>query len=310
MPTTYPGGGPQITVEALLKNPRLLVRRLTDLASKRFIADRVLIRGSSDQVIGGAALFQRSESIYMSRDAEEVGVRAEYPRAAWTEALYVAAVKKYGLEFPIADEARRRNGIDQVERGQIKIANSLVKFVDTLLMALLYDTTQGVQTMAASGDWSTAATDVIFDIATAKALIANQDEGYEADTLIVHPNQELDLIVDSDLRNAMPREGAAPQGSVITGRAVPILGLRQVLVSNAVTAGQPIVMQSNVAGTIADEAPIADEGYVSMAPGPNQMPIYVKKYREENVDETIIRGARFPAMWLAEPKAVVKITGA
>lgn len=310
MPVVYPGGGPQITVEALLKQPRMIARALTDLVRKRFVADRVLIRGSSDQVAGGAALFQRSESIYTDRDAEEVGVRSGYPRASWTEELFAAAVRKFGLEVPISDEARRRNQLDVVVRAQRKLANVLTRFVDALLMVLLNDTTQGINTQAASGDWTTAATDIIFDIATAKATIANVDEGYEADTLIVHPNQELDLILDLDLRNAMPREGGAPQPSVLTGRAVPILGLNQILVSNAQTAGVVTVMESGMAGTIAEEAPIPDENYVAYTPGPNMMAVYVKMYREEGTDETIVRGARFPAMWIAEPKAITKITGA
>lgn len=310
MPVTYPGGGPAITVEALLRQPRLLARQLTDLTSKRFIADKMFARGSSDQVAGGAALFQRSEAIFPRDSAEEVGVRSGYPRTTWTEALFTAAVKKYGLEVPIADEARRRNALDQVDRAMRKIANSLAKFVDSIAMALLYDTTQGIQTMAASGDWTTAATDIISDLANARALIANVDEGYEADTLVVHPNQELDLIIDLDIRNALPREGSSPNPAVQTGRAAPILGLRQILVSNSVTAGSPLVLESRVVGTIADEAPLPEENYQSYATGPNMASVYVKTYREENTDETIVRGARFPAMWLAEPQAVVKITGA
>lgn len=311
MPVTYPGGGPQITVEALIRQPRLIARRLTDLASKRFIADKIFARGTSDQVAGGAALFQRSESVYMNRDPEEVGIRAEYPRATWSEALFAAAVKKYGLEVPISFEARRRNQMDQVDRGLIKIRNSVVRYVDALAMATLY--ADAGQTFAASGDWSAAATDIISDLANMRALVANIDEGYEADTLIVHPNQELDLIVDADLRSVLPREGNTPRNAVVTGQAVPILGFEQILVSNTVTPGQPIVMQARVAGTIADEAPLPDEGYISFtgqnAP-PGLVPIYTKVYKEDGTDEWIVRGVRFPAMWTAEPNAVVKATGA
>lgn len=310
MPTTFPGGGPTITVEAILKQPRLLTRALGDLVNKRFVADRVFARGSSDQVAGGAALYQKSESIYMNRDAEEVGIGAEYPRAAWTEAVYTAAVKKYGLEFPVYDETRRRNALDVFQRGFKKLGNSLVKFVDTVAVTLLGDTTQGIQTMSASGDWTTAATDIIADIANARAKVANVDEGYEADTLLIHPNQELDFLIDSDIRNALPREGGNPQSPVVTGRVVPILGLRQVLVSNQMTSGTAFVLESGTVGTIADEQPAGDEGYTAYNPGAGQAPVYTKQYRIENTDATILRGARFPAMWMAEPQAVVKITGA
>lgn len=307
MPVTYPGGGPRVTVEALLRQPQLIARRLNDLTTQRFVADRILTRGTADQVAGGAALYQKSESIYTDRDAEEVGVRARYPRAGWTEQVFAAAVKKYGLEVPITDEQKRRNQLDVVARAQQKISNSLVKFVDTIAMNMILADVD-VQTFAASGDWSTAATDVVADLAKARMFIQQIGEGYVADTLIVNDAQELDLIVDADIRNALPREGQ--MNAVLAGTAVPILGLRQILVTDRLAAGTALVLAAGTIGTIADEQPMADEGYRTYNPGANAAPVYVKVYREDGRDESIVRGARFPAMWLSEPKAIVKITGA
>jgi hypothetical protein len=312
MPVSYPGGGPQITVEALLRQPRLIARALTDLVQLRYVvADRFFARGTSDQVAGGAALFQMSESIFTDRDPEEVGVRSEYPRASWTEAVFTAIVRKYGLEVPVSDEAKRRNQMDVVQRAQRKLANAMVKFIDAVAIPTITGNAL-INTMAASGDWTAAATDIVSDIANARALILNQNEGYNPDTLIVNPAQELDLLIDVDIRSALPREGGAPQPSVLTGRPVPILGLDQVLVSPTLPAGTVLVGESGIAGTIADEAPLPDEGYVSYQSGvgPNVGQVYVKLYREDNVDETIVRAARFPAMWVSEPKAITKITGA
>jgi hypothetical protein len=36
----------------------------------------------------------------------------------------------------------------------------------------------------------------------------------------------------------------------------------------------------------------------------------VKVYNNDDIDATIVRGARFPAMWIAEPKAAFVWTGA
>lgn len=309
MPTTYPGGGPRVTVEALLRQPRLIARRLTDLTNKRFAADALFARGSSEQVASGAALFQRSESIYPTGNVEEVMPRTEYPRTAWTEALLTAAVHKYGLEFPVADEQKRRNALDVVTRGQRKIANAIVKFVDTLAMTLVL-TDAAVLTGSASGDWSTAATDIVADIAKAKTAITNVEEGYEADIMIVNPAQELDLITDKDIRDALPREGGGPRPSIISGTAVPLLGLNDIRVTTGMTAGKVFVGTSKVFGTIADEAPLSDENYVSYNPGGDFAPVQTKVYRNENVDETIVRGVRFPAMWIAEPQSGYILTGA
>lgn len=303
---TYPGG-PEMTVDALLAQPRVLVRQLTDLTAKRFIADQIFTRGTPDQIAGGVAWYQRSESIYTDRDPEEVGVRSEFPRASWGEEIRSAFVKKYGLEVPISFESARRNQIDMVSRAQRKLANSVVKSVDTLAMTLLTTDTD-VLTSAASGDWSTAATDIVKDIATMRKGIYDQDEGYEPDTLIVNPAQELDLITDADIRDALPRESNA--NSVTTGEAAPILGLKQILVTPRLTAGTVLLVSSKIAGTIADESPAAGEGYTSYSPGPGFAPVHMKIRRDDDHDEWIVRAARFPAMWLSEPKSVYKLTGA
>lgn len=302
----YPGS-PTLTVDALLKQPRLLARNLTNLVSKRFVADQLLAQGSADQVAGGAANYQKSESIYVNRDPEEVAVRAEFPRAGWTEALYSAVVEKYGLEVPLSFEAIRRNQLDQVARAQRKLANSLVKFVDTAVMTMILGDAD-VLTGTASGDWSTAATDIALDIATAKYAIINQDEGYEPDTIVINPAQELDLLADADIRAAMPRESAA--SSIQTGRAPLVMGINKMLVSNQMTAGKVLIAEAKTIGTIADERPDAGEGYSAFSPGAGQASIYVKIYDEDAHDDRIVRAARWPAMWLAEPKAGYILTSA
>jgi hypothetical protein len=303
---TYPYS-PTLTVDALLKQPRVLARDLASLAWQRFVADRIFARGTSEMVAGGAAIYQRAESIFPDRDAEEVGVRAEFPRTGWTEALLTAAVRKFGLEVPISFESIRRNQMDQIMRAQIKLANAVVKFVDTQAMTLL--TTDGaISTSAASGDWSTAATDIVADIANARKVITDQNEGYEGDTMILNPAQELDLLLDADIRNALPRE-TSTTNAVMQGRPIPIMGIRTLLVTPQLTAGTVFILNGGIVGTIADEQPDAQEGYVGYAPagGPS---LYAKVYEETGRDEKIVRAARFPAMWIAEPKAAYKITGA
>lgn len=334
---TYPGS-PQLTVDALLKQPRLIARALTALTSKRFVTDIIFSHGTPEQVAGGAAWYERSENIFPDRVAEEVGVRSEFPRTGWTEAILTALVHKYGLEAPISFEAIRRNQIDQVARAQRKLANAVTKFVDTQAMTLL-TTDAAIQTASTGGTWTSSATTIISDIANARKLIQDQDEGYEADTMVVNPAQELGLLTNVDIRNALPREGGTPGTAVTVGRPIPILGLRQILVSPQLTAGTVLIMNAKVAGTIADEQPDPQEGYVTydvnamragnqlggaagnniaepFQPAPNPdypadfPPIFTKVYTVDGRDEKIVRAARFPAMWLSEPKAVVKITGA
>jgi hypothetical protein len=316
---TYPGGQVVINVDTALQQPNIIARALTDLAYQRFVADRIFARGTADQVRGGAAVFQRAEAIFPDRTAAEVGVRARWPRSGWTPGdLFAALVHKWGLEVPIADEVRRRNAIDQMARAQRKLANAVVQFVDQQAMLTIINDA-AINTYASPGLWSNTATDKILGIATARNAINNVDLGYTADTLIINPAQELQLLVDANVRGALPREVNPnnPLGnSIITGQAVPILGLRQILVTNQIAAGTALLCNAGVIGSIADEEPLADEGYVSYDAGATnaQIPgtpprIWVKTYREEGTDETIVRGARFPAMWVSEPKAATYMTG-
>jgi hypothetical protein len=67
------------------------------------------------------------------------------------------------------------------------------------------------------------------------------------------------------------------------------------------------VMDRTVAGVIADETPDPAEGFQAYDPGDGKAPIWVKVYKEEPKD-TVLAGARWPAMALVAPKAIVKIT--
>lgn len=307
---TYPVS-PQLTVDALLRQPELIARDLTNIARKRFIADRIFARGSAAQVAGGVARYQQSESIYTDRDVEEVATRAAFPRTGWSEAVLTALVKQFGLEVPIHALTIRRHQMDQFVRAERKLANRVVKFVDTQAMTLL-TTDANVQTFAASGDWTTAATDILLDLTEAVRLLATQDEGYEDAplTMVVNWAQWKDLRADKDIRDALPREGA---NLVTTGPIeIPfnIAGISRIIPTGTLAAGTVMIVADQLAGTIADEAPDPAEGYASYDPGDGQPPIYVKVYDDNVPQDKVVRAARWPAMWLAEPKAAVKITGA
>jgi hypothetical protein len=305
---TYPGGGPQVTVDTAMRFPNIIARALIDLAYQRFVADRILARGSAEQVAGGAAVFQRAEGLFPDRGAEEVGVRSEWPRSGWTVPdLFAAAVKKYGLEVPIADETRRRNAMDEMARAQRKLANAVVKFVDATAMTMI-TTDAAVNTFVATNTWASGSANILGDLAASRTKVNNIDFGYEVDTLIVNPIQETSLLTDATIRGILPRE-STPRNAAITGIPVPLLGLNQILVTNQIASGTGLLVQAGVVGSIADENPDAGENYVTYDPGAGAARIWVKMYRGEERDETIVRCARFPAMWVSEPKAAVVMTG-
>lgn len=310
---TYPGGGPLITLDTSMRFPMMIARALTDLVFQRFVADRILAQGSPEMVASGAVVFKRSESIFMDREPEQVGVRSEWPRSGETPSdWYAAYANKHGLEVPISDESRRRNDVTELTRAQQKLANSVVRYVDRLFMNVVLND-PAVQTGVTSGSWADPGTDKIADIQSARSSVNNLDLGYVLDTMVINPAQETELLLDEAIRNLLPREvtnGNPLMNSVLSGQAVPLLGLRQILVTNQLAAGTILYANSKVLGSITDEQPGPDEGYTGFDPGAGQSKMFVKTYREENVDESIIRGARFPAIAITEPKSALVQTGA
>lgn len=308
---SFAGGSPSISVQALLKQPVRVSRDLANLVYQRLVADKLLVTGSPDQVRGGAMQYQRAESIFVDApiDVEEIAQHADWPRATWSEALRTQAVKQYGLEVEIDNLAIRRNQIDRVTRGERKLANNLVRFIDTQAMALLSDPTQGINTQVSAAAWSTNTTDIIAEVAKAEEAIENQNNGYngfEGATLVLPLIHRKSLLNNTVLRAALPRENT--DGQIQSGMMAPFLGVKEILFTPQLS-GVALVVDSGQAGLIADEEPDPQEGFVAYDPGSMFKPIYVKIYEEPRPKGKVIAAGRWPAMALTDPGAVTLITG-
>jgi hypothetical protein len=304
------GTATQLTVQALLNQPQLLSRALVTLMTKRLIADRLFVRGSADQVAGGAMRYQELENIYVDDDPDEIAEGADFPITDWSEVVKTAPVKQYGFSARITNLAIRRNQRDMVARAQVKLANRIVKFIDTKAMAVL-EGNASINTQAASALWTTAGTDIIGDVGKSQELIEVQDNGYagfDGATLVLHTNRRDDLLNNTGLRAALPRESQEQQ--VKTGLMAPFLGLKEILFTPQITATVGLLIDTSMAGTIADERPDASEGWVAYDPGPGFAPVYVKVSDDGKPSvHKLISAGRWPAMAVMEPKSITKITG-
>lgn len=309
MPET--GGSPTLTVKALLAQPTLLSRELVNLVYKRLIADRLFVKGSADQVAGGAMRFQQLENIFVDDDPDEIAEGADFPLTDWSEALKVEPVRQFGFGVRVTNLAIRRNQRDMVARGQRKLANRLVKFIDTKAMAVLEDAgaVNGVQNFVSAALWTNVATDIIAEIGKAQELIELQDNGYDGftnATLVLHTNMRDALLNNTSLRAALPRE--TTDGQIRSGMIAPFLGLKEILFTPQITATKALLLDTSMAGTIADERPDGSEGFTAYDPGPGFSPVYVKVEEDGKpaVHKRVYAG-RWPAIALPEPKAVVRI---
>lgn len=255
MPITYPPVAPTLssdtlTISRFLNSPTLVQRRLNTLAMNRFIAD-VLLTGRFDAA-GGAVLYEQSESIFADRTAEAVEPGAEFPLSTvGTGPSALAAVRKWGLDAVVTDEAIRRQRMNPVERAMLKLTNGVVKQVDAVALAAIAAAPILNYTVATA--WATSTTK-LKDVANAIALIRATNNGYDPDTLVVDDTQYVNLIGDSTLQAALRREDSA--NPVYTGQFPVLSGLRVLVSPNLPTAGKAYVIDTKVAGGLADEMPL------------------------------------------------------
>lgn len=280
--------GENITVSMFLSSPPRVQRAIEALTNERFIAD--VIFGTGPRAEGGAVIHDQvtDSNLFMDRDVEEIAPGGDFPLLTSSEPTpLVAVARKYGGEVFLTDEQVRRNNRNVLTRETTKLRNTIIRKVDTVAIAALE--AAPIQTAGGSGDWSTAATDIIADLVTAAGAISSLDMGYMADTVLINPAQEIDLLKDKDIRDALPRER---DNSIIrTGNLGRLMGL-DFLVSNRVTAGTAYVLQRRIIGGISDE-----------------VPVYARPIPDERRERVYIHGARVVVPYVTDPKAVFKITG-
>lgn len=303
---------PTLSVQALLDQPLLISRPLTSLVAKRLISDRLFIRGTADSVRGGAMRYQELEGIYLNDNSEEIAEGADFPLTKWAETIKTAPVRQYGLGFPVTNLAIRRNQRDVITRGTVKLANTIAKNLDTVAMGVLLDTTTytSIQTMSSSAVWTTAGTDIIKDLAAAQEKLEIKDNayaGFDGATLILNTKRRDDLLNNTVLRAALPRE--TQNGQIQSGMVAPFLGLKEILFTPQLDETKAILIDTGIAGTIADEAPDPQEGWVTDSPAGQTAPVYVKveAFGKPAVHRAVY-GGRWPAIALTQPDAVVVIS--
>lgn len=307
-PFTTSNPNASLTVNQLLKQPQIISRDLLNVILQRggFVADQLLVQGTPEQVAGGSMIYQRTQNSYLDGPVEEIAEDADWPRTGWTEDMRTEAVRQYGLEVPISMLAARRNQMDQVTRAERRLANQIVKFVDSKAITLL-TTDPAIQTMAGSAAWTVAGTDVISDVAEAQELMDILDEGLFGSVLVLNKTRRADLLRNTGLKAAF--QGLSGSPTIQSGQVSEFLGLDKIIFTNQMPLATGLLVDPGVAGTIADESVDPSEGWQAYDPGPGFKPIYVQVYQEKRPKRNVVAAGRWPAMALIEPKAVVKITG-
>lgn len=295
MPAPVQNAGQDITVEAFLRQPDLVLHRMAEISEKGFIVDALLQEGYDAST--GQVAYTRSESIYMASDPEEIPEFGEYPVVPPTDLQRLTEIaRKYGLMTPLSEEAVKHSIFPEVEKALVKLKNTIIRYLDGVFLGRLRDDA-GILTRAATGAWAYNTATIGLDIEFSRADIRNVNEGYEADTLVINTAKLPALSANTTIGTAY-NGNMADQNPIFTGQVGSLWGLDIMHTPNLVNAdGTPatyaLLLQRKMAGGIAEEEPLAAK---------------TLPFNEWN-DTVWLKGRRKAATFLTDPKAINKITG-
>jgi len=300
---SYPVARPSGTlttaqIHLLLSNPQIVAKRIASLTDQRFISDYLL--GGRYRAVGGGVFYETGEQIFASDSAEAIEPLGEYPLTVLTAGeLAAAKTVKTGLGTEIADEKIAREGQPVVDRGLTRLANQVIKDVDSTAMAVV--ASKVTDTLAAAGTWTTVGNIV----ASLEAARANRDAlamGIDADTIALSGAQMAKVIGIFMTAGLLPREANNP---LLTGRLpVDLYGYTWVT-SPWIVGSDPLLVDREQLGGMADED-LGSPDYVSS--GDFNVETYIKRLGDHR-DGYRAHARRVTVPVVIEPKAGLKITG-
>jgi len=320
MPHIYPPAAPTIsgdtlTISRFLNSPAAVMRRLRTLTENRFIAD-VLLSGRFE-VSGGSLLYEQSESIYTSRAPEAVNAGAEYPMASATPGTAaLAAIVKWGQDVPVTDEQIGRYGGRAVEVALIKIANYIIRQVDTVALAAIAAATTATRLAGSPGGvgsaraWSIITNDPatssapLLDLMGGAAEIRALDQGYEPDIAVMNDMSLARLVSNAAVISGLSREDRNSVTAAGLDAVREIAGLIPLPTNNLPVASTVFVLDSTMLGGLGYERIPSPEYQGDPANG-------VESYSRRDpaaTDKWILRGRRPIVPIVQEPGAAFKIT--
>ena len=297
---TYPIAHPdkRLTPEQihiLLSRPQVLARRLADITAMRFVADYLL--SGRFNASGGGVFYETGEPAFAGTDPQQVAPGAEYPKVL-LEAGEIAAARtvKWGLETDVTDEKIAREGMTVVNRALARLANTIIRNVDTVAWGVI---ASRVTSSEGSAAWTTpgAAVEAVTRVRNARAELGL---GLDLSTNVMPAPQYakfVGMLVD---KGALPREDANP--ALDGTMPVQALGLTWVT-SPHVTGTDPWLIDRDQLGGMADES-LSSPGYATAAG--TSIETLSSRHRDDKYE---LRARRVTVPVVTEPLAGVRITG-
>ena len=122
------------SISRFLNDETTVLRALRLIADQIFIGNKILTGQFYTE--NGSIIYEQIESIFAANTPQPVNPGGEYPETPVpTGPAQLANILKWGLDTPITDESINRQNFDVVARAFIKIVNSLVAQIDSLIMS-------------------------------------------------------------------------------------------------------------------------------------------------------------------------------
>ncbi len=238
------------TISRYLNDPVTVTRALRALTDRQFVADRIL-RG---RIFGNMVEYEVSESIFPIGDAlpEEIEPFGEFPLVGiGTGEVRLEAVPKFGYRTEVSLEAVRRRRDEPVVKANTKLANGVVRRFDGAFMSKINATKPSM--LAVTGaSWSGAGTTILRQLEQAKAVVLDQLQGYNPDSLLIDRQKYAILVSDDKVQNSLDRDTVDDEA--FSGTIVRVADLEIMVAPSGTTAAtDPIVFDSRVLGSIVQD---------------------------------------------------------
>jgi hypothetical protein len=260
-------------------------KRIRDLVGHQFIADQLFTQTSVDAL--AIKYLKDADADAQGRQAydevPEVGEGSQFKRIGLDEEEKTAMIKKYGLEAVLTYEMQKFGSQGQFERAYRKLAMNVRKMVDTMA----YNVAEAGAGLDLTGASWTVADNIISNLIDAKK--AMKDYGYSADTVVINPTIEANMLKSKDVRDAFRQNNT--DVALLRGYIGDFMGLSFIVDENF-GEGKALMVQKKIIGDIADA-----EG------------LRTKSYNEDSNDRTIVRATRFTQAYVTDPYAINLITG-
>jgi len=290
----YPLGSPSVsgsnlTVDMMLAQPTRINSYLSDLALKKYFAERIFTNGGG--VSGGALVYTQltTNDLFPTRAAQEVAPGAEFPEVTFDRPTPLTAqVKKLGGKFRVTDEARERNDLSAIQSESVKLANDIVRQLHARALAELEAAIAGVSgtaTTLAGVSWADA---VGLTISTSnKGGLPVADFGkaqLKADTFEFGTSYDLWIVNPQEMANFNTvYENAS---AVLAANGITMIS------SNQVTAGTAYAVAEGGVGQVRYE-----------------QPLQTTSTREELTESTWVKTSIRHVFAVTNPYNVLKFTG-